>query len=87
MACEWDPLRDDCFDYADCLRTAGITAQVRHEPELVHACLRARHTSRAAEAMFRAIVGSHFGDVAMTTIINQFPRAVREIENQWITHV
>jgi acetyl esterase len=58
VACEWDPLRDDCFDYAHCLRTTGITAQVRHEPELVHACLRARHTSRAAEAMFRAIIGS-----------------------------
>ncbi|WP_337659829.1 alpha/beta hydrolase [Anderseniella sp. Alg231-50] len=55
VACEWDPLRDDCFDYADRLRSAGVAAQVRHEPELVHACLRARHTSPAARAMFEAI--------------------------------
>ena len=55
VACEWDPLRDDCFDYAACLYSAGITAQVRHEPELVHACLRARHISPAAKAMFQAI--------------------------------
>ncbi len=55
VACEWDPLRDDCFDYAQCLHAAGITARVRHEPELVHASLRARHTSPAAAAMFKAI--------------------------------
>ncbi|MEO1161056.1 MAG: alpha/beta hydrolase, partial [Pseudomonadota bacterium] len=55
VACEWDPLRDDCFDFADRLRSAGVAAQVRHEPELVHACLRARHTSPAARAMFQAI--------------------------------
>jgi len=55
VACEWDPLRDDCFDYARCLQSAGVTAQVRHEPELVHACLRARHISPAAKAMFHAI--------------------------------
>lgn len=55
VACEWDPLRDDCFDYAHCLQSAGVAAQVRHEPELVHACLRARHTSPAATAMFHAI--------------------------------
>ena len=55
VACEWDPLRDDCFSYARCLRSAGVAAQVRHEPELVHACLRARHISPAAKAMFGAI--------------------------------
>jgi acetyl esterase len=55
VACEWDPLRDDCFDYARCLQSAGVAAQVRHEPELVHACLRARHISPAAKAMFQAI--------------------------------
>ena len=55
VACEWDPLRDDCFDYARCLQSADVAAHVRHEPELVHACLRARHTSPAAKAMFQAI--------------------------------
>ncbi len=58
VACEWDPLRDDCFDYAHCLRAAGVEAQVRHEPELVHACLRARHSSPAAKAMFDAITNT-----------------------------
>ncbi|MEM9473140.1 MAG: alpha/beta hydrolase fold domain-containing protein, partial [Pseudomonadota bacterium] len=58
VACEWDPLRDDCFDYARCLQSAGVAAQVRHEPELVHACLRARHSSPAARAMFDAITGA-----------------------------
>ena len=58
VACEWDPLRDDSFEYADCLRAAGVAAEVRHEPELVHACLRARHTSPAANAMFQAIVST-----------------------------
>ena len=58
VACEWDPLRDDCFDYARCLQSAGVEAQVRHEPELVHACLRARHTSPAAKAMFQAITAA-----------------------------
>lgn len=58
VACEWDPLRDDSFEYADCLRAADIAAEVRHETELVHACLRARHTSTAANAMFGAIVSA-----------------------------
>lgn len=55
VACEWDPLRDDCFDYAAALNAAGVSADVRHEPELVHACLRARHVSPSAKAMFAAI--------------------------------
>jgi acetyl esterase len=55
VACEWDPLRDDSLDYARALKSAGVAAQVRHEPELVHACLRARHMSPAAKAMFAAI--------------------------------
>lgn len=54
-ACEWDPLRDDSFEYAEQLRAAGIEAEVRHEPELVHACLRARYASPAAKDMFQAI--------------------------------
>jgi acetyl esterase len=55
VACEWDPLRDDCFDYAARLQAAGVPAQVRHEPELIHASLRARRVSPAAGAMFAAI--------------------------------
>ncbi len=55
VACEWNPLRDDCFDHAAALRGGGVQAEVRHEPELVHACLRARHVSPAARAMFSAI--------------------------------
>ena len=58
VACEWDPLRDDCFDYAACLQSAGVAAKVRHEPELVHACLRARHSSPAAKSMFAAITAA-----------------------------
>ena len=56
VACEWDPLRDDSFEYADRLSNAGVPAEVRHEPELIHACLRARHTSPAANAMFQSVV-------------------------------
>ncbi|HUF45374.1 MAG TPA: alpha/beta hydrolase [Aestuariivirgaceae bacterium] len=56
VAAHWDPLRDDCFDYAARLNAAGVAAQVRHEPLLVHAFLRARHMSKAAAASFAAIV-------------------------------
>ncbi len=58
VACEWDPLRDDCFDYAARLRAAGVKAVVRHEPELIHAALRARYVSPAAGAMFAALAGA-----------------------------
>ena len=58
VACEWDPLRDDCFDYAARLEAAGVRAKVRHEPELVHASLRARYVSPAAGAMFAAIAAA-----------------------------
>jgi acetyl esterase len=56
VACEWDPLRDDCFDFAAALTTAGVPARVRLEPQLVHAFLRARHMSAPAAASFAAIV-------------------------------
>jgi acetyl esterase/lipase len=56
VAAEWDPLRDDCFGYASRLQGAGILAQVRHEPLLVHAFLRARNMSPAAAASFTAVV-------------------------------
>jgi acetyl esterase len=58
VACEWDPLRDDCFDYAARLQAAGVQARVRHEPELIHASLRARRVSPAAGAMFAAIAAA-----------------------------
>jgi len=58
VAAHWDPLRDDCVDYAARLTTAGVAAQVRHEPLLVHAYLRARHMSPAAAASFAAITGA-----------------------------
>jgi acetyl esterase len=55
VAAHWDPLRDDCADYAARLSAAGVAAHVRHEPLLVHAFLRARHMSPAAAASFAAI--------------------------------
>lgn len=58
VAAEWDPLRDDCYDYAARLEAAGVAARVRHEPLLVHAFLRARNMSPAAAASFRAIVSA-----------------------------
>jgi acetyl esterase len=54
VAAEWDPLRDDCFDYARQLQAHGVPAVVRHEPMLVHAFLRARHMSRPAGDAFAA---------------------------------
>jgi acetyl esterase len=56
VACEWDPLRDDCFEAAAALAAAGVPSRVRLEPQLVHACLRARHISAPAAALFTAIV-------------------------------
>jgi len=56
VAAEWDPLRDDCFVYAERLRAAGVPAVVRHEPLLVHAFLRARNMSKPAAESFAAIV-------------------------------
>jgi len=56
LGCEWSLLRDDCFDYGAALKGACVQAEVRHEPELVHACLRARHVSPAAKAVFSALV-------------------------------
>jgi len=55
VAAHWDPLRDDCVEYAARLTKAGVPAHVRLEPLLVHAFLRARHMSPAAAASFTAI--------------------------------
>jgi acetyl esterase len=54
VAAHWDPLRDDCLDYAARLERDGVAAHVRHEPLLMHAFLRARHMSPAAAASFAA---------------------------------
>jgi acetyl esterase len=50
-----DPLRDDGPAYQAALQAAGIRADWRNEPQLVHGYLRARHCARRAGASFRAI--------------------------------
>lgn len=52
-----DPLRDDGPAYQAALQSAGIRADWRNEPELVHGYLRARHVSRRAGESFTAICG------------------------------
>jgi acetyl esterase len=56
VAAGLDPLCDDCENYAAKLCNAEVTAEVRHEPLLVHAFLRARHMSEPARESFSAIV-------------------------------
>ncbi len=58
VACGHDPLHDDCANYAAKLEAAGVAAEVRDEPELVHAFLRARHMSIPAAKSFAAIVAA-----------------------------
>lgn len=58
VACAHDPLHDDCFAYAAKLQAAGVAAEVRDEPDLVHAFLRARFMSRPAAESFLAIVAA-----------------------------
>jgi acetyl esterase len=58
VAAALDPLHDDCFAYAERLAAAGVPAQVRDEPQLVHAFLRARHMSAPARASFDAITAA-----------------------------
>lgn len=58
VAAGLDPLHDDCFAYAQKLRAAGGVAEVRDEPLLVHAFLRARHMSAPAGKSFAAIVAA-----------------------------
>jgi acetyl esterase len=50
-----DPLRDDGADYVERLQAAGVAAQLRNEPQLVHGYLRARHISQRAAASFSSI--------------------------------
>jgi acetyl esterase len=58
VAAGLDPLCDDSENYAANLRSANVPAQVRHEPLLVHAFLRARHMSEPARESFSAIVNA-----------------------------
>lgn len=58
VACAHDPLHDDAYDYAAKLNNAGVAAQIREEPDLVHAYLRARYMSKAAAESFKAIVAA-----------------------------
>lgn len=55
VAAALDPLHDDCFDYADRLKSHGVAAKVRDEPLLVHAFLRARNMSVPARRSFDAM--------------------------------
>ncbi|WP_227421824.1 alpha/beta hydrolase [Pacificispira spongiicola] len=50
-----DPIRDDGKLFADRLTAAGVDAVYRNEPQLVHAYLRARHSSRRARDSFAEI--------------------------------
>jgi acetyl esterase len=58
VACGLDPLHDDCFDYAAKLQAAGVAAEVRDEPLLIHAFLRARNMSEPAAKSFAAIIAA-----------------------------
>ena len=48
----FDPLLDDGLRYCERLAEAGVHFTWRHEPQLVHGFLRARHMSKAAGASF-----------------------------------
>ena len=58
VAAHHDPLHDDSEAYAAMLRAAGVKAEVRDEPQLVHAFLRARYMSEPAAKSFAAIVAA-----------------------------
>lgn len=58
VAAGLDPLHDDCMNYAAKLKAAGVEAEVRSEPLLIHAFLRARHMSQPAAQSFAAIIAA-----------------------------
>jgi acetyl esterase len=53
-----DPLHDDATEYAAKLIAADGKANLREEPLLIHAYLRARHMSQPAAASFQAIIAA-----------------------------
>jgi acetyl esterase len=55
VSADLDPLRDDSEAYARKMQAAGVNAQWRNEPQLVHGFLRARAISKRASASFDAI--------------------------------
>lgn len=58
VAAGLDPVCDDCKAYAAKLAAHGIAAEVREEPLLVHAFLRARQMSDPAAKSFAAIIAA-----------------------------
>lgn len=58
ISADVDPLRDDARCYREKLRAAGVIAQWRNEPQLVHGFLRARHSCARAARSFAAIVAA-----------------------------
>ena len=55
---QYDPIRDDGRLYAECLRNAGVPAQLRNATRLVHGWLRARAYQRRRRTEFKAICGA-----------------------------
>ncbi|NNF80686.1 MAG: alpha/beta hydrolase [Rhizobiales bacterium] len=55
VAAELDPLLDDSVRYAEVLNAAGVRAELRTEPDLIHGYIRARHMSEPAAESFIAI--------------------------------
>ncbi len=51
-----DTLQDEAFIFAERLEAAGVKVKLRHEPELDHSYMRARHHSAPAFRGFAAIV-------------------------------
>lgn len=64
VACAHDPLHDDAVEFAVRLRAAGVAAELREEPQLVHAFLRARRMSKPAAESFQSIVAAIKGFAA-----------------------
>ena len=58
VAAGLDPLHDDATEYASKLNAAGGRAELRDEPLLIHAFLRARYMSQPAAESFAAIIAA-----------------------------